>query len=1528
MGNYIHIQAQTSENSSNRLFLKLASECSFPSDKSVWEIPCLEDFELEPAFKRLTESERLKDIYLMKLDASCDASRILHLLNQRDYVDYAELVPENRLFYDPNDPSFATQWALQKVKAPAAWDLETGCNEVILAIVDDAFLLSHEDLAGIFVPGYDVADGDSDPNPPVALASNQSFSHGTHCAGIAAASTDNGTGISGMGFNLKVMPIKATLDSETGPAVTHAYDGVEYAIDQEVDVISLSWGGSGYSQTYQALFNDAFDAGITVVAAAGNDDTNIAMYPASYDNVISVGASDANDLKASFSNYGSTIDVMAPGVDILSTVAGSGGSSNSYEIYQGTSMACPLVAGLCGLMKCFSPNIDPTTIEGCLKSTAENIDQQNPTYIGDLGAGRVNAYQALLCLQSEPLALFEADFETACPGQSIQLNDLSAGIEVDEWLWEFPGGNPSTSTEQNPTVNYNSVGIYDITFTATNAYGSNSKIQSIEIVTPSAELLGSTSILSGNSTAVYVVFQGAPPFSFVYSDGTSEINVDNISSNPYYFSVSPDQDTNYELIAYSDAYCEGLGMGAAEVLLNQPGDVLDCTYSTLYGNDEDNILQTLIHDPVTNAIYGMGRNPHFSVYNASGDLVAAKSHTGGADAINYSVLAPNGDIIASSSSVDGSLEYYLQRISPSGEVLWANVYDLPGHRYPRICKSLGDTYYMMGWCSGVAGDDACLLYIDGDGEVIWSKKVSYPEDLQSRGIVSDGLGGCVFTGETTATGSKVDVCLANIDASGNLVWGYEYSGIGINPHDRAYSLNAMKDGGYLIYGVNWQQGGGAPDGKDGFALRIGPDQSINWLVKFDTGAGDSHFFSRGVEDDNGDIFLSGGTPSQPVLVKLDAQGNLMWQKGMDNCDGIMDLIIPENDPGKIIVGSRLNLGTGFGGTDYSITRWDTDFNTCIADPAALTIKTETFVAETWTPTVQDIITNKLTKNVTVTDYLMAKNELCGSCCEVEANFVASDTTICVGSSIEFINLSSLASEYKWKLDGIEFSTDQNTAITFPDVGVFQLELLAINETCDDQVEFQVVVVEEPSVVLDQAHSICIGESVFLNASGGAEYLWTPQEGLSDPNIANPEASPVTDTEYTVEVIGANGCISYAAVEVIVGSSDAILDFSLGDAYCPGDLVSIIDNNQTMGATPEWTFEGGIPASFAGANPPPVQFNGTGAMQITVTVEDPLCGSRELTKSANIFPHPLAEAGNDTLICLLNNTTVSIELGAIPVSNFEYHWTPAADFDDANISNPILLLDPTSGSQVYWLNVSNPVSGCSSVDSIFVEVNQSMEGATDSLTICEGSSLELPNGEVVSMPGIYEESYTASNGCDSLQRWLVAASDDFEIESEEEYYVIEMGNSVELSVVSDEDKLSFEWVTEGSLSCQDCPAAIVTPTETTSYLVSAFNELGCEKQLEITVEVESGNFIILPSAFSPNGDSVNDDFTVLGKNIDRISLSVYNRWGQLAGFSDSSTGWDGIVGSEPAPVGVYIYHVEVQYLDGSSDRKVGNVSLIR
>ncbi|MBK9459717.1 MAG: fibronectin type III domain-containing protein [Sphingobacteriales bacterium] len=366
-----------------------------------------------------TKGIAFQHTYRVEFNPTADVEKLIRELTTLGMVEYAEKIPAEYTCFDPNDPkeNDGSLWFLDKVKAYQAWDVTQGSGNVVVAVVDDAMYTTHEDLmANMWVNpdeiagngidddengyiddinGVDVADDDGNPNPPAALVSPSVFSHGSHCAGIVASVTNNGVGVASIGSHIKVMGVKATRDATSSPGMIEAgWEGIQYAVAEGATIISLSWGGTSNSQTYQNLINSIEAQGVLIFAAAGNSGIETPFYPAAYNYVVAVGATDQSDYKASYSNYGSWVDITAPGSYIHGILCT--GPSN-YGIKSGTSMATPMAASLAGLMKSYNPAITPAELRTCMYNSADNLDALNPTYVGKMGAGRINAQGAVVC---------------------------------------------------------------------------------------------------------------------------------------------------------------------------------------------------------------------------------------------------------------------------------------------------------------------------------------------------------------------------------------------------------------------------------------------------------------------------------------------------------------------------------------------------------------------------------------------------------------------------------------------------------------------------------------------------------------------------------------------------------------------------------------------------------------------------------------------------------------------------------------------------------------------------------------------------------------------------------------------------------------------------------------------------------------------------------------------------------------------------------------------------------------------------
>lgn len=408
-----------------------------------------------------TQTADIQSIYRIRFDAIELIDQALKDLLQFSDVIYAEKSPIMYTFYQPGDPLIQQQYYLSRIQAYDAWDIWRDSRSVKIAVIDDAIRMSHPDLIESFwvnpheipgngidddgngyiddISGWDAADNDNNPDAPStppAFWGETAFTHGTHTSGLAAATTDNNIGIASVSFNAALIPIKAVSNSSWLPlGIQFPAEGVDYAIAAGADIVSMSFGSenAGAFTTLQTLIDEGYNRGMIFVAAAGNNGDgsqfigtpNAIMYPAAYPNVIAVGATDQNDVKPGFSQYGTWLDVMAPGVNIMSTLAWS----TPYGNQSGTSMSCPIVASLLALMKAYMPDATRDQIISCLKNSCDNIDSLNPQYAGQMGSGRINAYQSLLCLQqlqymSEQPETFILLYPNPCAGElSLKFRD-------------------------------------------------------------------------------------------------------------------------------------------------------------------------------------------------------------------------------------------------------------------------------------------------------------------------------------------------------------------------------------------------------------------------------------------------------------------------------------------------------------------------------------------------------------------------------------------------------------------------------------------------------------------------------------------------------------------------------------------------------------------------------------------------------------------------------------------------------------------------------------------------------------------------------------------------------------------------------------------------------------------------------------------------------------------------------------------------------------------------------------------------
>ena len=350
---------------------------------------------------------------------------------------------------EPNDQYYSDQWAHQNVGQAIsynnsyvgtldcdtdtndAWDISTGSNESTIAILDTG-VSNHSEFTGRIVGGYNFISNNTN--------ASDDQGHGTSCAGISAAAGNNSSGIAGVCWSCKIMPVKV-LDALGYGDDIGISNGIEWAASNDADVISMSLGGGGYVSYADLAINYATDSGSVVFAASGNDNTGSLSYPSGYNNCISVGAlSPCNERKNLNScdgenywgsNYGNGLDFLAPGVRIHTTTMSGGYTS----VFNGTSSACPHAAGIAGLIRSESNNISTYEIRLLMQQSSDDIGSVG--YDIQTGYGRVNAYNSLFNLLYNPEAFVDVESINLEASNSANIQEIFVLANIGETDLEF-----------------------------------------------------------------------------------------------------------------------------------------------------------------------------------------------------------------------------------------------------------------------------------------------------------------------------------------------------------------------------------------------------------------------------------------------------------------------------------------------------------------------------------------------------------------------------------------------------------------------------------------------------------------------------------------------------------------------------------------------------------------------------------------------------------------------------------------------------------------------------------------------------------------------------------------------------------------------------------------------------------------------------------------------------------------------------------------------------------------------------------
>ncbi len=356
-----------------------------------------------------TSNNNLSRIYTIELDLQSGQTfkNAIKAYKNNPDIEYAE--PDYYVTIDssPNDPIYYAQWSLGKIQADKAWDIYTGNHNTIVAVLDTGVDYNNPDLQNNMwvnekeLNGTDGIDDDNNGyiddihgynfiyrnNDPM-----DDYGHGTHCAGVIAAEGNNNRDIAGICWNARIMALKF-IGSLGNGSVSDAVLAHYYAIAAGADIISNSWSLSEDSQALRDVINYANSQGVIVVAAAGNYNSSTLRYPAAFENVISVAATNTIDTRWYYSSYGNWVDIAAPGMNILSLLANGTVTGTPYNdsitYLSGTSTACPHVAGACALLLSANPFLTPAQVENILTRTTDTLPN------GICSSGRLNLYKAM-----------------------------------------------------------------------------------------------------------------------------------------------------------------------------------------------------------------------------------------------------------------------------------------------------------------------------------------------------------------------------------------------------------------------------------------------------------------------------------------------------------------------------------------------------------------------------------------------------------------------------------------------------------------------------------------------------------------------------------------------------------------------------------------------------------------------------------------------------------------------------------------------------------------------------------------------------------------------------------------------------------------------------------------------------------------------------------------------------------------------------------------------------------------------------
>ena len=725
-----------------------------------------------------SRNPQLQKVY--ELECNCNATELVQSINKVKGILKPELAPVYDLMFDPNDYNlnFSTDWALDLIKAKQAWDVTTGDTSVVIGITDANFDLNHPEFIGKV--------NFSDPN-----LSDPNINHGTAVAIEAAGGFNNGYGKSSVGGNCHLRLYSMGYNS----LLQATYDGV--------DIINASWAAScGYSDYGQSVCDEVYNNGVVLIAAAGNGGTcggpNNYVYPAAYNHVISVTSIGPNNNHQRIIGNANTthqhntaVDISSPGYAVQLAYP-----NGVYATGGGTSFACPIVTGVAGLILSANPCLTVDEVEQILKETSQNIDAQNPDYIGIIGAGRVDASAAvirakqILTLDLTPVSSF------ICESQVGQASvTITNGNAPYSYLWN--NGSTSSSLINLPQ------GTYDVTVTDSKGCVGQT---SLTISGPSVNFDYSSSVTISSNTFTLVDTN---------NDGIIKIKGDLIINN----------NVNYEINNQKIQFGQQVGNDLSQIVVSSGATLSIQNHTILKGlsackskwngieiRDNKNLSNDVLSKNSTFISKKAGKliMHDVSIHNASTAITAIAS-------INEDSLTLYGEF-----SIDKSVFYDNQ-----------NAINVKSNKNSKSKNSVSNSIFLAQDSSII---QPIFINIENTENLSLTKNKFFGNvnvQCENRGTALNSLNSSIFV----AADSTTD--MSKIDTKGNEFYNLSYGIISKNTDhknrplqitgsffDQVYqSINIESELSGIIFGNEFSQPSGTVD-FESFGMKIGENNTL------------------------------------------------------------------------------------------------------------------------------------------------------------------------------------------------------------------------------------------------------------------------------------------------------------------------------------------------------------------------------------------------------------------------------------------------------------------------------------------------------------------------------------------------------------------------------------------------------------------------------------------------------------------------------------------------------------------------------